>query len=97
MGRRRGVWNDTLGAMLTTPMQMLLLAIAGWLNQEQREKIEFLQEQVRLLQELHAIKVSAIALSRAFQNESQAGSSGASGSADSSIITIEKRHDRSIE
>ena len=39
--------------MLTTPMQMLLLAIAGWLNQEQREKIEFLQEQVRVLQELH--------------------------------------------
>ena len=42
-----------MGAMLTTPMQMLLLAIAGWLNQEQREKIEFLQEQVRVLQELH--------------------------------------------
>ena len=32
--------------MLTTPMQMLLLAIAGWLNQEEREKIEFLQEHV---------------------------------------------------
>ncbi len=53
MGRRRGVWNGTLGAMLTTPMQMLLLAIAGWLNQEQRQKNEFLQEQVRVLQELH--------------------------------------------
>ncbi len=30
------------------PMRMLLLAIAGWLNEEQREKIEFLQEQIRV-------------------------------------------------
>ena len=37
-------------------MRMLLLAIAGWMNEEQREKIEFLQEQVRVLQELHGSK-----------------------------------------
>ena len=29
--------------MLTVPMRMLLLAIAGWLNEEQRAKIEFLE------------------------------------------------------
>ncbi len=34
------------------PLRMLLLAIAGWLNEEQREKIEFLQEQIRIFQEL---------------------------------------------
>ena len=39
--------------MLTIPMRMLLLAIAGWLNEEQREKIEFLQEQIRVFQELY--------------------------------------------
>ena len=39
--------------MLTIPMRMLLLAIAGWLNEEQRQKIEFLQEQIRVLLELH--------------------------------------------
>ena len=42
--------------MLTIPMRMLLLAIAGWLNEEQRERIEFLQEQVRVLQELQGPK-----------------------------------------
>ena len=35
------------------PIRMLLLAIAGWLNEEQREKMEFLQEQIRVFQELH--------------------------------------------
>ena len=39
--------------MLTTPVEMMLFAIAGWLNEEQRHKIEFLQEQVRVLQELN--------------------------------------------
>jgi transposase len=33
-------------------MKVLLLAIAGGLNEEQREKIEFLQEQIRIFQEL---------------------------------------------
>ena len=42
--------------MPTTPVEMLLFAIAGWLNEEQRHKIEFLQEQVRVLQELKAFK-----------------------------------------
>ncbi|MCZ6759820.1 MAG: helix-turn-helix domain-containing protein, partial [Gemmatimonadetes bacterium] len=37
-------------------MRMLLLAIAGWLNEEQREKIGFLQEQIRVFQELHGGK-----------------------------------------
>ena len=35
------------------PVRMMLLAIAGWLNEEQRQRIEFLQEQIRILQELH--------------------------------------------
>ena len=39
--------------MLTFPMRMLLFAIAGWLNEEQRTKIEFLEEQVRVYQEVH--------------------------------------------
>ena len=39
--------------MLTTPVEMMLFAIAGWLNEEQRHKIEFLQEQVRVFQELN--------------------------------------------
>jgi len=39
--------------MLTTPMRMLILAIAGWLNEEQRLKIEFLEEQLRVFQEVH--------------------------------------------
>ena len=38
------------------PMRMLLLAIAGWLNEEQREKIEFLQDQIRVFQESHGGK-----------------------------------------
>ena len=42
--------------MLTFPMRMMFLAIAGWLNEEQRWRIEFLQEQVRVLQELHGGK-----------------------------------------
>jgi transposase InsO family protein len=33
-------------------IRMLFLAIAGWLNEEQRQRIEFLQEQIRVLQEL---------------------------------------------
>ena len=37
---------------MIVPIQMMLLAIAGWLNEEQRQRIEFLQEQIRVLQEL---------------------------------------------
>ncbi len=50
MGRGASNWNARLVAMLTMPVRMLLLAIAGWLNEEQRHKIEFLQEQIRVLQ-----------------------------------------------
>jgi hypothetical protein len=39
--------------MMTMPMRMLLLAIAGWVNEEQRAKIAFLEEQVRVYQEVH--------------------------------------------
>ena len=39
--------------MPTIRMQMLILALAGWLNEEQRVKIEFLEKQIRVLQELH--------------------------------------------
>jgi hypothetical protein len=42
--------------MWTTPMQMVVFAVAGWLNEEQRLRIGFLQEQVRVLQELHGRK-----------------------------------------
>ena len=42
--------------MLSAPIQMLLLAVAGWLNEEQRMKIEFLQEQIRVFQELQGGK-----------------------------------------
>ena len=42
-------WNGKLETMLTMPIRMLLLAIAGWLNEEQQEKIEFLQEQLGFL------------------------------------------------
>ncbi len=45
-----------LEAMLTMPLRMLLLAIARWLNEEQREKIEFLQEQIRVFHELNGGK-----------------------------------------
>ena len=42
--------------MLSVPLRMLLLAVAGWLNEEQRMKIEFLQEQIRVFQELQGGK-----------------------------------------
>ena len=51
-----GSGTGKLAFMLMMPMRMLLLAIAGWLNEEQREKIEFLQEQIRVFQELHGTK-----------------------------------------
>ena len=38
--------------MLTTPLQMFLVAIAGWINQHQRLQLEFALEQVRVLKEL---------------------------------------------
>ncbi|MCP4005521.1 MAG: transposase [bacterium] len=35
------------------PLRMLLLAIAGWLNEEQRARIDFLEEQLRIFREVH--------------------------------------------
>jgi len=32
--------------MLTAPLQMLLLAIAGWMNEHQRARNEFLEKQL---------------------------------------------------
>ena len=48
-----GSVTGKLKAILTMPLRMLLLAIAGWLNEEQRENIVFLQQQLRVFQELH--------------------------------------------
>jgi hypothetical protein len=42
--------------MLSVPMRMLLLSVAGWMNEEQRRKIQFLEEQIRVLQECHGTK-----------------------------------------
>jgi transposase InsO family protein len=39
--------------MLSVPLQMFLVAIAGWINERDRAKIEFLEEQVRILRELN--------------------------------------------
>ncbi len=39
--------------MMNVPMRMLVLAIAGWLNEEQRARIDFLEEQLRIFQEVH--------------------------------------------
>ena len=38
--------------MLTTPLEMLLMAIAGWMNQHQQLRLEFALEQIRVYQEL---------------------------------------------
>ncbi len=42
--------------MVTTPLQMFLIAIAGWINQHQRLQLEFALEQVRVFQELNGGK-----------------------------------------
>ena len=42
--------------MMTPLLKMMLLAIAGCLNQELRERIEFLEEQVRVLLECNGTK-----------------------------------------
>ena len=42
--------------MLPMPMRMLVLAIAGWVNQERRELIEYLREEVRVLRELRTAR-----------------------------------------
>jgi hypothetical protein len=36
---------------LSHPMQFVLIALAGWINQQQREVINYLQEENRVLRE----------------------------------------------
>ena len=38
-------------ARLSHPLQLLLGALAGWINQQQREVIEYLQAENRMLRE----------------------------------------------
>ena len=38
--------------MLTTPLKMLLIAVAGWFNEHQHAKLEFALEQLRVYKEL---------------------------------------------
>ena len=42
--------------MLNTPFQMLLVMLAGWVNEEQRAVIDYLKEENRVLRELHGKK-----------------------------------------
>ena len=42
--------------MRTTPWQMLLLAMAGWINRYQQAKLEFCLEQIRTYKQLHGGK-----------------------------------------
>jgi len=41
---------------LTTPFQMLAMMLAGWVNEHQRSVIAYLQEENRVLRELHGKK-----------------------------------------
>jgi hypothetical protein len=41
---------------MTTPLQMLVMMFAGWLNEHQRTIIAYLQEENRVLRELHGKK-----------------------------------------
>ena len=49
---RMGFWYGYHATMLTAPLQMLLIAIAGWINQDKHLKLEFALEQVRVFREL---------------------------------------------
>ena len=42
--------------MPNTPMQMLLVMVAGWVNEQQRAVIDYLKEENRVLRELHGKK-----------------------------------------
>ena len=42
--------------MRTTPWQMLLFAMAGWINRYQQAKLEFCLEQIRTCTQLHGGK-----------------------------------------
>ena len=41
---------------MTTPFQMLIMMFAGWVNEHQRSVIAYLQEENRVLRELHGKK-----------------------------------------
>jgi len=45
--------SDRLAAVpsLSQPLQFVLVALAGWVNQEQRDVIDYLQEENRVLRE----------------------------------------------
>lgn len=38
---------------LLTPFQLLLVSLAGWINRQQQDLIEYLKEENRVLRELH--------------------------------------------
>ena len=42
--------------MLSIPMQMMLVAVAGWVNREQRAIIDYVKEENRVLRELNGEK-----------------------------------------
>ena len=42
--------------MLNTPLQMFLVMLAGWMNEKQRTVNAYLQEENRVLRELHGKK-----------------------------------------
>ena len=42
--------------MLNTPLQMFLVMVAGWVNEQQRAAIDYLREENRVLRELHGKK-----------------------------------------
>ena len=54
-GARQPMTNasDSLGTMvqLSSPLRFMLIALAGWVNQQQREVIDYLQEENRALRE----------------------------------------------
>ena len=42
--------------MLNTPLQMFLVMLAGWMNEQQRAVNQYLKEENRVLRELHGNK-----------------------------------------
>src|SRR5467141_3254189 len=56
IGRPKQPMNPASGRMaampsLSHPLQFLLVALAGWINQQQRDVIDYLQEENRVLRE----------------------------------------------
>ncbi len=42
--------------MLSIPLQMMIVAVAGWVNREQQSIIDYQREEIRVLRELHGKK-----------------------------------------